>query len=157
MTRSVPSVREMTASPPVLTSPHDARPRFGVSIAALAALALLAVPRVVLHDLRLITEGDLATWLLVFVPFGIWVWLAGTRARRPFWMLVVIGAFHGVLLALTHQITWLLAGSELSGTDRLVNFPVSLAVGVAWGVVLGGVAVVVARLVNRAAPDQRST
>ncbi len=93
----------------------------------------------------------------MFVPFGIWVWLAGTRARRPFWTLVVIGAFHGVLLALTHQITWLLAGSELSGTDRLVNLPVSLAVGVAWGVVLGGVAVVVARLMNRAAPDQRST
>ena len=45
-----------------------ARRTLGFSWPALVALAALAAPRVVLHDLGVIEEGSLVNGLFVFVP-----------------------------------------------------------------------------------------
>ncbi|HLS32140.1 MAG TPA: hypothetical protein VK039_00995, partial [Brevibacterium sp.] len=40
---------------------------------AILGLALLAAPRVVLHDLGIITEGTAVNSVLVFVPLAVWI------------------------------------------------------------------------------------
>ncbi|NKY98754.1 hypothetical protein [Nocardiopsis alborubida] len=79
----------------------------GLSWTVMVVLALLAAPRVVLHDLDLIQEGTLVNALFVFVPPLVWVVVAVlTRAPNPFLTLLVVGLLHGVLLALGHQLLW---------------------------------------------------
>ncbi|MFD6953580.1 hypothetical protein A6A08_23340 [Nocardiopsis sp. TSRI0078] len=83
------------------------RPALGLPWTALVGLALLAVPRVVLHDLDLIQEGTFVNALFVFVPPLVWVAAAVlARVPNPFLTLLVVGLFHGVLLALGHQLLW---------------------------------------------------
>ncbi|MCK9868374.1 hypothetical protein AB0M72_11030 [Nocardiopsis dassonvillei] len=83
------------------------RPALGLSWTAMALLALLAAPRVVLHDLGVIQEGTLVNALFVFVPPLVWVAVAVlTRAQNPFLTLLVVGLLYGVLLALGHQLLW---------------------------------------------------
>ncbi|MVA75865.1 hypothetical protein GC722_07485 [Auraticoccus sp. F435] len=94
-----------TSSPPHATTSR--RPRLGLSWPALVGLALLAAPRVVLHDLDLIQEGTSVNALFVFVPLLIWVavvWAA--RVPKPFLTLLVVGALYGVILAVGHQLLW---------------------------------------------------
>ncbi|WP_245579879.1 hypothetical protein [Brevibacterium album] len=70
-------------------------------------LALLGVPRVVLHDLHIIEEGTALNALFVFVPVVVWVAaVLLLRVRRPFLVLLVVGLVYGVLLAAVHQIFW---------------------------------------------------
>ncbi|PRB09810.1 hypothetical protein CQ042_18800 [Microbacterium sp. MYb62] len=89
-------------------------------------LALLAVPRVVLHDLGLVQERTVVNAVLVFVPPLIWIGVVLVfRVRAPFLTLLVVGAFYGVFLALGHQLLWDIAwgdspprlGGNLAGLD----------------------------------------
>ena len=74
---------------------------------AMIGLALLATPRVVLHDLDLISEGGLLNAVFVFIPPLIWIAVVlWRRPANPFLTLLIIGAFYGVFLALGHQILW---------------------------------------------------
>ncbi len=77
----------------------------GFSWPALVALAALAAPRIVLHDLGVVEEGGVVNGLLVVVPPACWiaaVWWE--RPPRPFATMVVIGAIYGVFLAAGHQL-----------------------------------------------------
>jgi len=79
----------------------------GLSWIALIALALLAVPRVILHDLDIIEEGTFVNSLFVFVPPLIWIAVAlAARVPNPFLTLLVVGLLYGVFLALGHQLFW---------------------------------------------------
>ena len=79
----------------------------GLPWLALAGLALLAVPRVILHDLDIVQEGDVVNLLLVFVPPLIWIVVVIlARVPKPFLTLLAVGALYGVFLALGHQVLW---------------------------------------------------
>ena len=81
------------------------RPTLGLSVPAIVLLAVLAVPRVVTHDLGVFPEGSPVNWLLVFVPPAIWLAVVlGLRARRPFLTLAAVGLVYGVMLAVGHQL-----------------------------------------------------
>ncbi|PDP87430.1 hypothetical protein CQJ94_11985 [Glycomyces fuscus] len=83
------------------------RPALGLSWIAMTVLALLAAPRVILHDLDLIQEGTLVNALFVFVPPLVWVAVAVlARVPNPFATLLVVGLLYGVFLALGHQLLW---------------------------------------------------
>lgn len=136
---------------------------------ALAGLAALAVPRVVLHDLGVVEEGSLVNGLLVFVPPACWVAaVLWRRPPRPFATLVAVGAIYGVFLAVGHQLLWDAAlagrtptlGGELAGLDPAVQEGLlrgaavvsSLVTGALVGVVAGAVAVLLCRVVPAARP-----
>jgi len=83
------------------------RPTLGLPMTALAGLALLALPRAVLHDLHVIEEGTFVNAALVFVPPIVWIAVAvAKRLPNPFVTLLVVGAFYGVFLAVCHQLLW---------------------------------------------------
>lgn len=87
--------------------PARRRPALGLPVLAVIALALLAAPRVVLHDLNVIHEGTFVNALFVFVPPLVWIGVvAGKRAANPFLTLLAVGLCHGVFLALGHQLLW---------------------------------------------------
>ena len=145
--------------------------KLGRPLWQLAALSLLAAPRVVLHDLDLIPNTAVAG-LLVFVPGAIWI--AATlrsRARSPLLTLLVIGTCYGVILALGHNLAWNEAfdgagpslGGNLEGTLspraeevvlRAAASISSLFTGAGTGLVCGLVAVLVQALRRRSA-DRR--
>ncbi|WP_017569601.1 hypothetical protein [Nocardiopsis halotolerans] len=88
-----------------MTAPN--RSALGLPWIALIGLALLAVPRVVLHDLDITREGTFVNSLLVFGPPLVWIAVAVlVRVPKPFLTLVVVGAVYGVFLALGHQLLW---------------------------------------------------
>ena len=89
------------------TSPRPPR-RFGLPIWAIIALALLAAPRVVLHDLGIIREGTAINALFVVVPLLVWV-LVTLWARVPnaFLTLLAVGIVYGIVLAVGHQLFWI--------------------------------------------------
>ncbi|MFS1299984.1 hypothetical protein [Streptosporangium longisporum] len=137
-------------------------PAPGLPMIALIGLALLAVPRVVLHDLDVIQEGTFVNALFVFVPPI--VWIAVVLVRRvpsPFMTLLVVGALYGVFLALGHQLLWDVAwgddppalGGTLSGLapgTQAVIIRVFSAVGsVVTGVVVGAACGLVAWAAGR--------
>ena len=70
-------------------------------------LAALTLPRVVVHDLRLIAiDGPVYTALAV-APLLIWLLVAVFRkTKRPLLDFVVLGLAYGLFLGLTHQILW---------------------------------------------------
>lgn len=70
-------------------------------------LALLAAPRVVLHDLGIIQEGTFVNALFVFVPPLVWVAVVlWQRVPNAFLTLLVVGFVYGVFLMLGHQLLW---------------------------------------------------
>ncbi|GII93594.1 hypothetical protein [Sinosporangium siamense] len=81
--------------------------RLGLPFLWIVGLALLAVPRAILHDLHLIEGETFVNFLLVVVPLAVWIAVA-VRARvpSPFLTLLVVGALYGVLLAGVHQVLW---------------------------------------------------
>lgn len=84
---------------------------------AIVGLALLAAPRVVLHDLGIITEGTVVNSVLVFVPLAVWIVVPLLlTVPRPFLTVLTIGILHGVMLAAIHQI---LLESSLGGLPEL--------------------------------------
>jgi hypothetical protein len=121
----------------------------------LVALALLAVPRVVLHDLGMVTEGSLVNGLLVFVPPACWIAaVVWNQPPRPFRTVVVVGALYGVLLAVTHQVLWdrVIGGAETAAGAqepimRVAAVFSSVITGTLVGVVAGAVAAGLCRLV----------
>ena len=98
----------MTNSPhPPGTAPQPQRHRLGLPFWAVLGLALLAVPRVVLHDLDMIHEGTAINALFVFVPPVVWIGVVlWRRVPNPFVTLLVVGLAYGVFLALGHQLLW---------------------------------------------------
>lgn len=140
----------------------------GLPLLAIIGLALLAVPRVILHDLGLIQGETFVNALLVFVPVAIWIVVAlWKRVPNAFLTLLVIGAVYGVFLALGHQLLWDVSfgenapelGGNLSDLDpgagaiiiRTFATISSLFTGVIVGVISGLVAWGLSKLVKRQA------
>lgn len=120
-------------------------------------LALLAVPRVITHDLALVPPGSPLNALLAVLPPVLWVLVVLLRrAPRPLLSLLAVGAVYGFLLALGHQLLWEQAfdGGTPQLGGRLQDLPPaanalltrgaavisSLFTGVALGLVTGAVA-----------------
>ena len=131
--------------------------RLGLPLVAIIGLALLAAPRLVLHDLGLIHESTAINALLVFLPPVVWIVVVlAARVPNAFLTVLVIGLFYGVVLALGHQLLWGIAfadspprlGGNLAGLDPtlqailLRSFAAvsSLVTGAIVGVVTGLVA-----------------
>ncbi|GAA2575365.1 hypothetical protein GCM10010399_00990 [Dactylosporangium fulvum] len=142
------------------------RPRrmLGFSWPVLIGLAALAAPRLVLHDLGVITEGSFVNGLLVFLPPLCWIAaVLWKRPAHPFVTVLVIGALYGVFLAAGHQLLWDTAfdgdtptlGGNLTGVDPTVQSAVvrtaaalsSLVTGTIVGAVTGAVAALLCRIV----------
>lgn len=132
-------------------------PALGLPIAALIGLALLAAPRVVLHDLGVITEGAALNGVLVFAPPVIWIVVVlWKRVPNPFLTLLVVGVFYGLTLLLGHQILWHVAfeggppqlGGNLTDLDPVLQSVIirffasisSLFTGVIVGAITGVIA-----------------
>ncbi|SDW50842.1 hypothetical protein SAMN05216215_1003320 [Saccharopolyspora shandongensis] len=106
------------------------RESLGMPLSAMFGLALLGVPRVIAHDLRL--ASPLVNALLVFVPIAVWpaivLWL---RAPNAFRTLLITGVIYGVLLDVVHQLLWTPAfGGAAPGLDgNLAGVPAPSAEG----------------------------
>lgn len=102
----MPTVGTMR-SPVRATRPHT-RPRaFGMPVLALIGLAMLGLPRVILHDLHIIDSAHPLSWILSLGPVAVWVVVTVTRnVPRPFLTVLTIGVIFGVMLAVTHQLLW---------------------------------------------------
>ena len=139
---------------------HD-RPR-RLPVLALLGLALLGVPRVILHDLDLLHEGTAVNLALVAVPLLVWIAVALLcRITRPFTTLLMVGLLHGAMLVVTHQLLWSTSfdgspprlGGSLSDLDptlqtvilRLASVPSGLATGALLGAVTGAAAWLLSR------------
>ena len=138
-------------------------PRGGFSPLVTVGLALLAVPRVVLHDLDVVGENDPVNLVLVFGPPLVWIGVAlAAWVPNPLRALAWVGAVYGVLLALSHQILWdrafgddppALGGNlegELSATaEEIVLRGFAVASSIATGLVVGVLSGLVARTLAR--------
>ena len=145
----------------------------GFSWPVLVALAALAAPRIVLHDLGVIAEGSVVNGLFVFIPPACWIAaVLWKRPPRPFATVVVIGAIYGVFLAIGHQLLWDAAfggntptlGGNLAGIDpgtqevavRVASVLSSLVTGTLVGVVAAAVALLLSRVLPAPHAEQRS-
>lgn len=73
----------------------------------IVVLALLAIPRVFIHDLHLLPLDSSIYRLLALGPLVGWVLLATLRNnKRPVYDFIILGLVFGLLLAITHQLTW---------------------------------------------------
>ncbi|MGP9539335.1 hypothetical protein ACT3SP_15105 [Brachybacterium sp. AOP43-C2-M15] len=148
----------MNAAPPPLAAP----PSTPLAPAALVGLALLGVPRVILHDLGVLHEGTAVNDVFVVVPPLVWISVVlARRVPRPFLTLLCVGVLYGVLLALTHQLLWSTAfagappalGGNLADLDPTVQAIVvrsfaalsSLVTGTGVGAVCGLLAALLSR------------
>ncbi|MEO3886359.1 hypothetical protein [Nonomuraea sp. B5E05] len=145
--------------------------RLGITVWAVWGLALLGVPRVVAHDLRLV--GPVGNALLVFVPIAVWTAVVlWKRVPNPFTTLLAVGAAYGVLLGLAHQLLWTRAfggdpphlGGNLAGALspaaeglvlRAFSLGSSLVTGLAVGAAVGAAAWVISRIVPGFRPRPR--
>ena len=131
-------------------------------VLALIALALLGIPRVVLHDLDLLHEGTAVNLVFVEVPLLVWVAVVlACRVTRPFTTLLLVGLLHGAMLAVTHQLLWNAAfdgappqlGGNLADLDstaqaiilRLTSVPSGLVTGALLGAITGAAAWLLSR------------
>lgn len=148
------------------------RERLGIAHWMLLGLALLALPRVIAHDLW--SVGPVVNALLVFGPLAAWLAVVlWSRVPNAFLTLLAVGAVYGVLLGATHIVLWenafateppslggILAGvlppaveSALIGLFVMLS---SLVTGVFVGAVTGITGFVLSRLVPGFQP-RRST
>lgn len=89
---------------------------------AVLILALLAVPRVIIHDLHLADLNSVPYKVLATVPFLIWLGVAILRkSRSPMKDFLVLGVVFGSLLAITHQLLW-----DSALTTATVNMSIDL-------------------------------
>jgi hypothetical protein len=140
--------------------------RLGLPAWLIVALGLLAVPRAVLHDLDVVTEGSPVNALLVFVPLIIWIVVAVRLAGNPFLALLAAGGVYGICLAAVHNIFWShtwagqpprlggnLEGRLPPGPEELLMRGAttlsSLFTGIAVGTVCGVTAWAITRLIRR--------
>lgn len=155
------------------STPAPKRRRLGVPFVAVVGLALLAVPRVILHDLGIIHEGSAINWLFVFLPPIAWIIVVlAVKVPNPFVTILVIGVCYGVFLALGHQLMWSAAfegsppqlGGNLSGLDptaqdviiRAFAIPSSVLTGAVVGAVTGLIAWGLSALTDRKPTVHRS-
>ncbi|MCC9195087.1 hypothetical protein LOC59_15730 [Arthrobacter sp. zg-Y916] len=141
---------------PTTRNTAPARLYFGMPLTLMAGLALLGLPRVILHDLHLLGERSPGTWILAIGP--VLVWIAVTvlsRSPRPFLSVLVIGLIFGVLLVLTHQLLWTsaFAGNTSpvlnSPAARIAAIPSGLMTGAAIGAIGGLAALGLSAAANR--------
>ncbi|MET0419934.1 MAG: hypothetical protein ABW022_28295 [Actinoplanes sp.] len=140
--------------------------RFGLPVGVIVGLGLLAAPRVVLHDLDLISEGTFINALLVFVPLLIWIAVAVWRSTNPFVSLLAAGGVYGLCLLVVHNALWSqswagdpprlggnLAGRLPTAVEELIlrgaMSVTSIFTGLAVGTVCGAVAWVITRARSR--------
>ena len=140
--------------------------RSGLPLIALIGLAPLAAPRVVLHDLDIISEGTATNARFVFGPLLVWIIVTlWAKVPNPFLTLLTVGVFYGILLAAGHQIFWTAQfdgapprlGGNLADLDpglsnlivRLFAAGSSLITGTSVGAVTGAIAWLVDRLLGR--------
>lgn len=122
----------------------------GLPLLAIIGLALLAVPRIVTHDLGLAAPGSVANTLLAVTPLIVWVVVALLWSRRPLLSLLVAGAFYGVALAVVHNLTWgvvfgdsrprlggNLAGVLTPAVEEILMRSATVVSGLATGIVTG--------------------
>ena len=131
-------------------------------VLALIALALLGIPRVVLHDLDLLHEGTAVHLVFVAVPLRVWgAVVLACRVTRPFTTLLLVGLLHGAMLVVTHQLLWNAAfdgappqlGGNLADLDptaqaiilRLTSVPSGLVTGALLGAITGAAAWLLSR------------
>jgi hypothetical protein len=95
----------------------------GLSVPAIVALAALAVPRAVAHDLDLLNGFGNA--MLAIVPLLVWLGVALCgRIPNPFSTLLAVGLVYGLCLAITHQVLWTEAFDDPPRLgDRLAGLP----------------------------------
>ena len=129
-----------------------------IPLNVLVILALLALPRVIMHDLRIIPLDSALYKFFAVTPFLIWLGFAVmAKTSRPFKDFLTLGIIFGIFLAITHQITWDAAwgdnlpnlGGNLEGklsysTEKFIirvgAFFSSLTTGAILGIIFGGVA-----------------
>lgn len=71
------------------------------------ALAAVAVPRAVVHDLRLISFDSILYTALAIIPWLTWLVVAlFWKTKKPLRDFIIVGLAYGLLLALTHQLLW---------------------------------------------------
>ncbi|WP_305685736.1 hypothetical protein [Microbacterium sp.] len=115
---------------------------------ALIGLAMLGLPRVILHDLHIIDSAHPLSWILSLGPVAVWVAVAVARkVPHPFLTVLTIGVIFGVMLASTHQMLWgylyadhpeFLSNDGIAGVvPRLAVIPGGLFAGAALGAVGG--------------------
>ncbi|MGC4894657.1 hypothetical protein [Micromonospora sp. DT31] len=145
-----------------------ARRTLGFSWPALVALAALAAPRIALHDLDVVPEGTVVAALLAVGPPLCWIAaVVWRRPPRPFLTAGVIGVLYGVFLAVGHQVFWDsslgmdaagLAGLAPGAREALLRgaaVVASLFTGAAVGMIAGGFAVLLCRLLPAPADPPR--
>lgn len=94
-------------------APAAKRRRLGLPLIAIIGLALLAVPRVIFHDLDIIQEGSAVNAFLVFLPPVAWIVVTlFARVPHPFLTILAIGVCYGIFLALGHQLLWDIAFAD---------------------------------------------
>jgi hypothetical protein len=139
-------------------------PCLGLPLAAICSLALLAVPRVVAHDLDLV--GEAVNLVLVFAPPVIWVAVVlARRVPNPLLTLGAVGLCYGLLAAITHQILWNRAldeeprlGGNLADLPDTAQTAImrgfaagsSIVTGIVVGLIAGAVATVIQRTRTKA-------
>lgn len=120
----------MSFEPARRAAPEPRSRGLGLAHLAIIGLSLLAVPRVILHDLGLIASGTFVNLLLVIAPVAIWIAVALLhRVPNPFLTLLVTGAWYGVFLAIGHQLLWDVSfagappqlGGALGGIDPVLD------------------------------------
>lgn len=139
----------------------------GVSPLAILGLALLAVPRVILHDLGL--TDPVVNGVLTFLPLAAWLAVVlWRRVPNAFKTLLTIGVTYGVLLAATHQVLWTESfgdnppalGGNLAGVldpaiEGVLFRVFAVFSSVLTGVVVGLITGAVGWLLSRAVPGFR--
>jgi hypothetical protein len=138
----------MTQHNETIPAPTQRHSALGLPFLALIGLAALGVPRVILHDLHVIDEGDPLTWVLAIGPVAVWVLVAIlAKAPKPFLTVLVTGILFGAMLAATHQLLWDNAfGGDLPAVfgstivPRLAAIPSGLFTGALLGAIGGLIA-----------------
>ncbi len=122
---------------------------------AIIALALLAAPRVILHDLDIIHEGTAINALFVFLPPALWILVAlAAKAPNPFATILAIGVCYGIFLALGHQLMWTTTfaddppqlGGNLAGLDPTIQSAILRSFAVLSSLVTGALVGAIAGL-----------
>ncbi|GAA4910696.1 hypothetical protein LX16_2674 [Stackebrandtia albiflava] len=139
--------------------------RLGMPLLGVVGLAALAAPRVVAHDLDLVSPA--VNSVLVFAPLLAWIGVVWwRRVPNPFVTLLAVGVVYGVMLAVIHQLLWsrsfdgappelggnlagVLAPAVESGVIRVFAFGGSLVTGTLVGAATGAVAWLLAKATRR--------
>lgn len=155
----------LSHEPGTAPKPHRPSP-LGMPSAGVAALAALALPRAVTHDLGLVAPGTLANAALSAGPMLAWVVVAVLASRRPLNTLLAAGAGYGIVLGLVHNLAWStvwggnpprlggsLAGAWPPATEELLMRGAtglsSLALGIMLGLLTGALAWGIQELARR--------